>query len=32
VEDYESFQRMIVVSSMEDVAAKYLALIREAVR
>jgi glycosyltransferase involved in cell wall biosynthesis len=32
VDDYESFQRMIVVSAMEDVAGKYLALIREAVQ
>lgn len=32
VEDYESFQRMIAVSAMEDVAGKYLALIREAVK
>ncbi len=32
VEDYESFQRLISVSKMEDVAAKYLTLIREAVQ
>jgi glycosyltransferase involved in cell wall biosynthesis len=32
VDSYESFQRLIVVSSMEDVAEKYLSLIREAIK
>lgn len=32
VESYESFQRLIVVSRMEDVAEKYLSLIREAIK
>jgi glycosyltransferase involved in cell wall biosynthesis len=32
VESYESFQRLIVVSNMEEVAEKYLSLIREAVK
>ena len=32
VEDYESFQRLIVVSRLDDVADKYLTLIREVVQ
>ena len=32
VEHYESFQRLIAVSRMEDVAEKYLALAREPVK
>ncbi len=32
VENYESFQRLIVVSKLEDVAEKYLTLIREVVQ
>jgi glycosyltransferase involved in cell wall biosynthesis len=32
VEHYESFQRLIAVPRMEDVAGKYLALVRELVR
>jgi glycosyltransferase involved in cell wall biosynthesis len=32
VESYESFQKLIVVSKMEDVAEKYLSLIREAIK
>jgi len=32
VEHYESFQRLIAVSRMEDVAEKYLALVRELVQ
>ncbi len=32
VDDYESFQRLITVSTLDDVAGKYLALIEEVVR
>ncbi len=32
VEDYETFQRLITVSTLEDVARKYLALVEEAVQ
>ncbi len=32
VEDYESFQRLITVNNMEDVAEKYLYIIREIVK
>jgi len=32
VESYESFQRLITVSRMEDVAAKYLALVRDVIQ